>query len=66
MIQINLLMKQRLTATQNTPVVARKGGGGRRREGLGVWGYQRQMIIYRIDKHKNYCTEQVTIFNKLR
>jgi len=52
MIQMNLSMKQRLTVTQNRPVVARKGGGGRRREGLGVWGYQRQTIIYRIDKHK--------------
>ena len=36
---------------ENRPVVA-KGKGGRERDELGVWGWQTQTIIFRIDKQQ--------------
>ena len=52
MMQINLSMKQkRFTDKDNRLTVAKGVGWGR--DELGVWGYQMQTIIYRMDKQQD-------------
>ena len=61
---MNLFMKQKQTHIENRPVVAKAGVGGWGwvKDGLGFWGYQMEIITYRID---NKVPQYSTVFTFL-
>ena len=50
MIQMNLCTKQKQIHRHREQTCGCQGGGGWRRDGVGVWGSQMQTIICRMDK----------------
>ena len=47
---MNLSTKQKLTHRHGEQTCGCQGGGGRERDGLGVWGWQMQTITFRTDR----------------
>ena len=67
MTQMNLFTKQKQIHRHREKTCGCQGGGGWGRDGLGVWDWQMQTIIYRMDKQLystgNYIQYPVTNHN---